>query len=192
MKLLLVRHGNCEKEEQDPALSKTGIKQARLLAKRLSELPITKVYVSDLKRAFQTFKEYKKLKTEVPAETAKEIREIYRVLVGGEPKEGTSQEREIEDKKRIESFIKKISSKDNDEVMLLFTHANVIEYIISWFLESEPKKIGPHLHIATASVSLVEIDEKGADVMFVNSIEHLMHGQPAYFPPKEKTDYIDA
>jgi broad specificity phosphatase PhoE len=192
MKLILIRHADCLKEELDPSLSKMGILQAKLLAKRLYKLPITKVYVSDLNRAFQTFEEYHKLAADVPFEKTKDLREIYRVLVGGAPKEGTSPTRESDDKERIEFFIKQISSMNNNENVVLFTHGNVIKYLLARFLESDSRKIGPPLYIASASISLVDIDKDGVNIKFINNTEHLTNEQSSnsYFLNKKDNNYL--
>ncbi len=176
MRLFLIRHGNCLGGNSDPALSKAGIQQAKLLAKRLHGLPITRAYVSDLARTCQTFEEYHRLAPGVKFEKTKDLREIYRVLVGGSPKEGTSRTRESDGKKRIESFIKQINSMNANECVALFTHGNVIRYILAKFLESDPKKMGPHLCISSSSISLIDIDNERANVRFVNNSGHLTDG----------------
>ncbi len=192
MKLILIRHGECLKKELDPPLSKTGILQAKFLAKRLSKLPITKVYVSNLKRAFQTFEEYHKLAANVPFEKTKDLREMYRVLVGETPKEGAPSARGADDKKRVELFLKQIHCMGNEEVAALFTHGNVIRYLLARFLESDPRKIGPHLCIALASISLVDIDKNEANIIFINDVQHLTQEQSAnsYFINKKPEDYL--
>ena len=60
-KLILVRHGQTEwnhnlkyQGHSDTCLSAIGKQQARLLARRLQEVPFTAVYASDLQRAFDT------------------------------------------------------------------------------------------------------------------------------------------
>lgn len=62
-KLILVRHGQTEwnhnmkyQGHADTCLSPIGEQQARLLARRLQDVPFTAVYASDLKRAFDTAK----------------------------------------------------------------------------------------------------------------------------------------
>ncbi|WP_134684036.1 histidine phosphatase family protein [Brevibacillus migulae] len=61
MKWIWVRHGETEENrmrrylgQADPPLNSTGVAQARYLAQRLSEWPITAVYTSDLQRCIQT------------------------------------------------------------------------------------------------------------------------------------------
>ncbi len=173
MKILLIRHADCLQEGFDPEISQLGTIQAKLLAKRLSKIPISMVYVSDLKRTVQTFEEYHQIVKKISFEKTKDIREIYRVLVGGAPKEGTSKNREKEDKERIEKFFKKLISKDHGQIVAIFTHGNVIKYMLSKFLDSDPLRLGPRVSILSAGITLVDFNNGKVDVKFVNNIEHL-------------------
>ena len=173
MNLILIRHGECLKEDKDPALTPRGISQSKLLAKRLAKIPITKVFVSNLVRAFQTFEEYHKLAPNIPFERTEQLNEIYRVLVGEPPKDGTAPTREPNDKKRIELFIRKISSLKNEENIAIIAHGNVIRYILAKFLGSDPKKIGYNLAINPTSLSLITIEKNKSCVKFINNLDHL-------------------
>jgi len=193
MKLLLIRHGDCFQEGQDPSLTKSGILQSKLLAKRLSKLSINKVYSSDLNRAFQTFEEYHKLAIDTPFQKTESLREIYRVLIGGAPKEGTSLNRESKDKGRIELFIKQITSMPNDETVVLFTHGNLIRYFLARLLDADPRKTGGHLEIAPSSISLIEINKDKVNINFINNTEHLTgkYSSDSYFFNNNSDTYVD-
>ncbi len=54
MEIYFVRHAEKEKDVEDPWLTERGIKQAKLLAKRLKEEKFTHFYCSDTKRTKQT------------------------------------------------------------------------------------------------------------------------------------------
>lgn len=54
MKIFLIRHGDAIRTETDIVLTKKGRIQAKKVAKMLYSLPITKVYVSTVRRAQQT------------------------------------------------------------------------------------------------------------------------------------------
>ncbi len=192
MKLLLIRHADSLQEGSDPQLSDIGKIQAKLLAKRLTNIPITQVYVSDLTRTVQTFEEYYKLVKDIKFEKIDKIREIYRVIVGGDPKSGTSENREQKDKERIENFIDNLVSKESEEIIALFTHGNVIKYIISKFLDSDPVNVGPHLSILTSSFSLINFDAGKADIKFINNIEHLTNenSSNSYFFKTKQDNYL--
>ncbi len=174
MKLLLIRHGECLKEDLDPSLSKEGFLQAKALANYLYKIPITQVYVSSLNRTVQMFEEYHKLAKNISFQKTDEIKEIYRVLVGGKRKKGTSFNRKLKDKKRIELFIQKqFKSTEKDKIIVLFTHGNVIKYILAKFLHLNPKKLGQYLSISPASISLIEIHEDETNVKFINDTFYL-------------------
>ncbi|MFW9882326.1 MAG: histidine phosphatase family protein [Candidatus Thorarchaeota archaeon] len=53
-KIYLIRHG--EKDSKGRYLSKRGIKQTKLLAKKLRNIKFKKIYSSDLERCKQTTK----------------------------------------------------------------------------------------------------------------------------------------
>jgi len=82
--LLIVRHGetdwNAEGRIQghtDIGLSDTGAEQARLLGKRLAQIPIDAAYCSDLKRASETAK-YALEEREVVAQGMVRLREYHK------------------------------------------------------------------------------------------------------------------
>jgi len=63
MRLILIRHGETIENKKrivqghtHGTLSKNGIKQTRLVAKRLSDLKIDVIFTSDLRRAINTAK----------------------------------------------------------------------------------------------------------------------------------------
>ena len=67
MRLIIVRHGETSWNKQkrlqgqnDIPISKIGLKQAKVLAKRLSSKNIDVIYTSRLKRAIKTAEEIKK------------------------------------------------------------------------------------------------------------------------------------
>ena len=103
MILILIRHGEAE-GEGDSHLSKIGMGQAKAVAKKLSKLPITKAYSSNYNRALETFAEYHKLKPDVPLVVNSDLKEIYRLIVGGPIKEGTRKNRVEEDILRAEKI----------------------------------------------------------------------------------------
>jgi len=80
MKIILLRHGEAEVTPQGSFLTKKGKRQAALLAKRLAKLPITRVYISKLDRAIQTYDQLKKLKPELQVIHTEELNEIYRMI----------------------------------------------------------------------------------------------------------------
>ncbi len=173
MKIFLIRHGEAIKTEKDIILTKNGVMQAKKVSNMLSSLPITRVYVSTATRAQQTFEEYHKLKLEIPFVNAPNIKEIYRTIVGGPPKEGTSPLREKEDKERIDLFINELHLLPDNENIVLFTHGNVIRYYFAKALKFDPKDLWGSLIINPGSISFIERHNNISYVKMINNIEHL-------------------
>lgn len=139
-KIILIRHGETEKRNEDNVLTSKGIKQAQKVAKDLSNIKTEKVFVSGLMRAKQTCQEYSKINSNIKVVDDSRLNEIYRVIVGGSAREGTAKDREEKDKERIESFIKELD-KVEGEIIVIFTHGNVIRYFLSRFLNKDPKNM---------------------------------------------------
>lgn len=173
MKIFLVRHGDAIKTEADIVLTKKGIIQAKKVAQVLSSLPVTRAYVSTATRAQQTFEEYHKLRSTIPFVNAPNVKEIYRTIVGGSPKEGTNPLREKEDRERINLFISELHQLPDNEIIVLFTHGNVIRYYFSKALNFDPKDLWERLIINPGSISLIERHNGASYVKMINNIEHL-------------------
>ncbi len=174
VKLFLVRHGESIEAGPEPTLSKNGKQQAKDVAKKLTQLRITKVYVSSAQRALEMCKAYKKLKSDIPVVVSDKLKEVYRTLVGGPEREGTSPDREKKDMRRVDAILKEIlSAAQEDDAILLFIHGNLIRYIIAHFLQISKVNLWEELEIHDASISLVEITNNRPQVRLINSIEHL-------------------
>lgn len=173
-KLLLIRHGQSIKTDKDIVLTEKGVKQAKLLAKKLATINISRVYVSDSTRAMQTYKEYKRLKSNVPCIISKKLREIYRVIIGGPERAGTNLNREVNDRKRAKEVINGIfEDLKKEESIALFTHGNIIRYFIIKILNIPKTNLWEKLQINDASISLIEINNQKITIKMINNIEHL-------------------
>ena len=174
MNILLVRHGNSIKKDGDAVLSEKGIKQAELLAKRLAKIKITKIYSSDYTRALQTYEEFKKINPDVPYIISKDLREIYRTIIGGPEREGTPSERAKKDMKRMNNAFNEITQNDESAVIAVFCHGNVIRYFLSKVLNSKAKNnLWENLIINDASISILEVSGELLKIKTINDIEHL-------------------
>lgn len=160
MKIFLIRHGHTEIKNGEARLSKIGILQSKELSKKLRKLEIGKVYTSNLMRSKETVKEY----TDAFVED-KRLREVYRVLIGGPEKEGTSLNREIEDKKRADEFFDEILKEEGN--IILFCHGNIIRYFLNKVLKSK-ENLWDKLVIDDCSVSIVERDARGLGIKGIN------------------------
>jgi len=173
VKLFLVKHGESMKTNNDTILSKKGIKQAKLLAKKLASLKISKVYASDYTRALQTYEEYRKLKPTVPCTISEKLREINRVIIGGPERFGAIPERE-KNKNRADEIIDEIleNAKDDDSIAL-FIHGNLIRYFIAKILKISGVNLWEKLMINDASITLIEITNDGQKIKMINNTDHL-------------------
>lgn len=160
MKLFFVRHGHTEVVNGEAKLSKEGTSQSRRLAERLRKVKFDKIYTSDLERSRSTAKEYSENFIE-----DKRLREVYRVLVGGPEKKGTSPNREIEDRKRADEFFQEIlNGKGN---ILVFCHGNIIRYFLNKILKSK-ENLWEDLVLDNVSVSIMEENENGLFIKGIN------------------------
>lgn len=172
MRIFLVRHGEAIKLENDSILTKKGLKQSKNVAKALAKIPIDLVFTSNLTRATQTLEEYKKLNGSVKVEISPEISEIYRVIIGGPEKEGTSENREEKDKTRSDNFFANLL-KLKKENIAIFSHGNIIRYFLSKALNVDPKGLWEKIVISPGSISIIEINKKGMTrVKAINLYEH--------------------
>lgn len=161
MKLFFVRHGHTEIVNGEAKLSKEGTSQSKELAKKLRKIKFSKIYTSDLERSKDTAKEYSENFIE-----DKRLREVYRVLVGGPKKDGTSPDRESKDKKRADEFFQEILNKDGN--IIVFCHGNIIRYFLNKILKSK-ENLWENLVLDNCSVSIIEKNEKGLSIKSINS-----------------------
>jgi len=139
MKLLLIRHGEAVVRRDDSVLTPFGLEQAKELAKKLEKLPITKIYCSGLTRAKQTCEELLGLRKDLTMRIDENLNEIYRLIVGGPEKEGTSKGREERDKKRAEEILNNLLNEEDKGLIAVFCHGNIIRYFIAKLNNKNPK-----------------------------------------------------
>ncbi len=168
MEIRLIRHGEAEVKGKDSILTELGKKQSKKLADYLNTLDIDYVISSTLTRAKQTASYYLKLNPNVDYESLREANEIYRILIGGDKKPGTRPNREKEDKERADQFLEYLKSLDCS-CIAIFTHGNLIRYIISKLKNKDPKSYGKSAEVFPASITEI-ISNK---ITKINSIKHL-------------------
>jgi len=138
MKLYLVRHADKEKEGENPNITKKGIRQAKLLGKRIKKLRVDEFYCSDLNRARQTAEIVsKEIKLKPKQKTS--LREFE-----GETIKQSKDKWEKEDRKRYKeliSFLKKITKASVRETnILIIGHGISNRIIIAYFLKISLKR----------------------------------------------------
>lgn len=156
MKIYFVRHGQTEHnvqflhQNENTTLSEEGIRQAEILAKRFSKIPVDVIFASPMQRTKQTAEIInKKLKKEIiysdlirewkrPAEFEgkvnrdPEILEIYKLanIHQDDPNWHYSDEENfIEYKNRIKKFLDFLTTEVKQENVLIVSHAGPIKLI---------------------------------------------------------------
>jgi broad specificity phosphatase PhoE len=169
MKIILVRHGDRENLEGDISLNHIGKIQAQLVAKELMKYPISKIYSSDYLRAKETAEIYASLTNKKVILTDK-LREIYRVIIGGPEREGTSDDRIEKDIQRAdEIFGEFLKSKEN---IVVFCHENIIIHFLNKVMKSK-ENLWSGMTINNTGISIIESSEEELKILAVNLITHL-------------------
>ena len=172
MKLFLLRHGYYVEKENDIILSDKGHSEAKALANKLQEIHIDKIYVSDYTRALETLEPFKQKNPNIPIVKTSDLREIYRVLVGGPIRKGTPKEREINDSERAERMWKTLKQEKGN--IAVFVHGNLIKYFLMKALNIQQENLWSKMLIRTCSISIIEIKDKLIRVNAINSTDHLI------------------
>jgi 2,3-bisphosphoglycerate-dependent phosphoglycerate mutase len=167
MKILLVRHGEAVVQEDDSVLTDLGVKQAEKLAEYLKGLEIDRVVCSSLTRTKQTAEKYLNLNPDVDYEETDDAIEIYRKIIGGAEKPGTSDGREERDKERANKFFERLQ-KSREGCIVVFSHGNMIRYLLSKFAGKKADAFFS-TDIFTASVSEIEDGE----IVGINNVKFL-------------------
>lgn len=187
MYIYLVRHGETDwnnkflfQGQTDIPLNKTGLTQARSIAKEFKHRTIDAIISSDLERAYQTAYEIKKLSgLKKKIDTMKNLRERdYGNLEGTtydryhSQNKGFTGEKDPEFFKRINTAFKQIVKKYKGKDVVVVSHGGVVRQIVSYVLGLKDYK---RLRIYNASLSEVFYDSK-RDAFFLlllNSVYHL-------------------
>jgi len=170
MKIFFIRHGEADPKLEGAPLTEKGIIEADSVAKELLKYDFDKAYYSDLIRAKDTANSYLKLNREIKSIEDSNLREVYRILVGGPIKEGTSQDREKNDKKRADKIFEELLK--NNENVIVFCHGNIIRYYLNKILKSKDN-IWESLIINNGSISIIESEGDSLKIKAINLINHL-------------------
>lgn len=187
MYIYLIRHGETDwnnkflfQGQTDIPLNKTGLMQARAIAKEFKHRQIDAIISSDLKRAYQTAYEIKKvsgLKGKI--HTMKSLRERdYGNLEGTtydryhSQKKGFTGEKDPEFFARLNRAFAQIVKKYRGKDVAVVAHGGVVRQIVAHVIGLKDYK---RLRIYNASLSEVFYDSK-RDAFFLlllNSVSHL-------------------
>jgi broad specificity phosphatase PhoE len=196
MKLILVRHGETEWNQQhrvqgsiDVPLNRKGLEQARKVAMRLKNEPIDMIYCSSMRRARQTAAEIVKFH-DAPVSYSGFIREKsfgktegmssgeYRKLREGSglpyhlfrPHGG---ENYADVSKRVRKFLALLKRSHGKETVLIVSHGGIIRTIITIMCKKPLENI-MELEQHNTAVSVIELNPgRKPKVHYLNSTEHL-------------------
>ena len=196
----LVRHGQSEGNlhdrfigHTDSPLTELGRKQACMAAQYLKDIPVDKIYSSDLRRAYETAWETARLKEMAVIKTAG-MREIY----GGEWEEKnfpslgqfygedfsvwcndfgnarcTGGESVQELRTRIVAEVRRIAEENAGKAVMIFCHATPIRVFRAYCDGADAGSMGAIPWATNASVTHVEYED-GAFRLVRYSIDHFM------------------
>lgn len=175
MEIYLIRHGETQ-ANLDPTkpstLTKNGINQINQLSNSLKSEKVDLIISSDLERAQLTAKEIQKQNINKPKfEITNELQEIYRLIVGGVPEEGTMPNRFEEDFKRAILFWNKLINLNLNKVFII-SHGNIMKFFISKVLEIEPEKT-KNIVLDPTSISIIEINNKEIWLKCLNNMNYM-------------------
>lgn len=178
-------------------LSKLGLKQRKLLNKKLKQIQLEKIYASELLRAKETAADFAK-KNKKRIHTDKRLNEIdwtewYKIKYFNMSEK--TRIKKIKEYQKIDTdlhrlhtkfrrIIADIYKKNKGKNILIFCHGNVIRSIITGILNTDV--IGfLSLEVYQSSVTKLVIDKKGfIKINYINNIGHL--------PKKPKEDLFQA
>ena len=201
MNLYIVRHGESTWNSQnkiqgnsDPALSKLGVLQAKLLAKRFKRVKIDKIYSSPLLRALQTaqiISKTAKLKViqkrqlqevglgEWEGKTPDEIDRLYnnryqRWLRLGPTKIDIPRGEDIASfRKRAKRVFYAIVKENKNKDVLVITHGGIIAAFLAYLLSADFDKMILNLHLPNTCVTLVSFYKNKGCLIHVADTLHL-------------------
>ncbi|MBU4502329.1 MAG: histidine phosphatase family protein [Nanoarchaeota archaeon] len=198
MELILVRHGETVENKNNimqghisGTLSEEGIKQAKLVAERLKDINVIKIFTSDLARAKDTAKEIAKFHQDAQFIEDERIRERdYGIMTGmgraesykianlqelginGKPEQGESI---VEVGERLSDFYNQILETNSDETIIIVSHGSSITILVGIILgRSLEESFESLVKYENTAVSEVDVDKDGnVNLVCFNCVKHL-------------------
>lgn len=179
--LYLVRHGNFDVKAQPAhglggSLTALGRRQARLTAKRLSQLPIDAIYHSDMPRAAETAALIAEQLPDVPLRSSRLLRECTpgAPLVFSDYFKDYSPEQLQRDREQAEQAYEKFFrlNRRGERREVLVCHGNIIRYFLSRVMQAPPVVWGG-MDVRQGSVSEVELQAAWQRVNALSDVGHL-------------------
>lgn len=203
MKLIIVRHGETSwnrhmrlQGQRDILISRNGLKQAKILAKRLSKVEIEIIYTSKLKRAIKTAEEIRKYHKNSKFVRSKSLNEMswgiweglkmsyiktrykslykkreknkfnFKVPKGESPKQL---------KDRLRKILDEIIKQNKDKTALIVGHGGVNRILLGILLGWNNEKI-MSVRLHNASVTMLNVKNNKIKMLLFDSKRHLENG----------------
>jgi 2,3-bisphosphoglycerate-dependent phosphoglycerate mutase len=185
--IYLIRHGETDwntkflfQGQSDTELNKTGIMQAKSIAKEFKDRNIGGIISSDLKRAFKTaeiiasacgcrakIEKDKRQRERHYGNLEGKLYELYR-----HQKKGFTGERDSRFFPRVNAAFKSIIKRYKGKDVIIVSHGGVVRQIVAFMLGLEDYK---KLRIYNASISEIFYNEKKKAffLLLLNSVSHL-------------------
>jgi len=148
MEITFVRHAEKEEGDEDLPISKKGIEQAKLLAKRLGKEKFDEFYCSDLKRAKETAA-YVSESIKIIPKIEKSLNEFESIILKTKKKDWdkNSKKRYLE----LKSFLGSLTKRaDEDKRILIISHGTTNRLILATLLELDLKNLIRFRQLETA------------------------------------------
>jgi len=203
MKIYLVRHARVPSNlrniaynnQENEALTKEGEKQAKKLAKRLTQINLDKIFISESKRAYQTILPFLRIKS-IPFERDWRLNDCkYGIFGGLTIEEAKKKYPDIFEKRRrdkwnisipkgesfkdlairLDSFLndlKKEVKKFNLENILLITHATNLKVFLIRYLGFSVEK-ADSIYFENTSISIFDFRGEKIKPIIINDFSHL-------------------
>lgn len=139
MKVIFIRHAEQENLDEDSYLTDKGIKQAKLLAKRLKRENFDEFYCSNLKRSKQTADIVSK-KIDIKPKIEKSLNEFESETIKRDKSKWDKEERSHYEE--LISFLRKIAKNlGEDKSILIIAHGITNRIVLSYFLNLNLKTL---------------------------------------------------
>lgn len=189
MRIIIIRHGETEENIKGICmghtpghLSEIGIRQVNLLAYRLKDIKISKIYSSDLQRAVDTAQKILKFHLKLKLKLDKRLRERFYGNMQGKfwsdnfnlNKLPFGIEDNTEMFHRAKSFMEDVLCENQQDSILIICHGGIKKMLLTVLHKLPLEKFNDWEKIKNTAVSEFEINnEKIIKTVSLNCVKHL-------------------
>ncbi len=180
-RILITRHGQTKEnadgiiQSPESGLTQLGRRQAKILAEKLENEKIDKIYVSNFKRARETAEEIVKLQPAAEIVYTEKLREKNAGIFIGRPLEEQTKAREksclsfydfrpekgeslVDVQRRIVKFYKQLLKEEKGKTVLAITHQGPIIALLLYLFEKSFKEYGSY-HMENTAIAEIVVEE---------------------------------